>query len=228
MKRKTIIYVAIALIVAVAFLPESLGGVLGYYYVVSGSMEPLVPMGSLIIAHPPWLKPPRLGDVVVYKSDSLGLIAHRLVGFKGGQYIIKADAGGYIEEVWPGRVIGVAVLIIPLMGWVGIAASVIQALPFIIAILLLASLIPGSSSKILYPISAGLSMLPAILPLNPALAFPLLGPYSNYFYTALFLSGSISAYYADRRGYAPKWLTELVLALVAVASVAVVRFPWLG
>jgi hypothetical protein len=114
------------------------------------------------------------------------------------------------------------------MGWVGIAASAIQALPFIIAILLIASFIPGSSSKILYPISAGLSLLPAILPLNPALALPLLRPYSNYFYTALFFSGSISAYYADRRGYAPKWLTELVLALVAVASVAVVRFPWLG
>ena len=53
MRWRALIYIAIALIIIVAFLPESLGGVVGYYYVVSGSMEPLIPVGSLILTHPP-------------------------------------------------------------------------------------------------------------------------------------------------------------------------------
>ncbi len=224
MRWRALIYIAIALIIIVAFLPESLGGVVGYYYVVSGSMEPFIPVGSLILTHPPWLKPPSIGDVVVYSSENLGLIAHRLVGMEDGEYVIEADVGGYSEKVWPGKVIGVAVLIIPLVGWVGIAASAIQALPVVISILLIASFIPGRPSRPLYPLSAGLSLLPILLPLNPGLMF--LGPYSRYFYTALFLSGSLTAWYADLKSYAPQWVVELTLTVVAVTSIMVVRLPW--
>jgi len=222
--KKTLIYTAIALVVAVAFLPEGFGGVMGYYYIMSGSMEPLAPVGSLIITHPAWLRPPRIGDVIVYKSERLGLIAHRLVGVEDGEYVIKADVGGYVEKVGPGKIIGVAVLIIPLVGWVGIAASAVQSLPIVIGMLLAASLIPGRPSRVLYPLSSCLSLLPILLPLDPALIF--LGPYTRYFYTALFLSGSITAWYTDLKSYAPRWVVELALTVVAIASIMVVRLPW--
>lgn len=224
MRMRVLIYAAIALAALIALLPEGLGGLLGYYYVTSRSMEPLIPLGSLIITHPPWLRPPRIGDVVVYRSERIGLISHRLVGVEGGEYIVQADAGGYVERVKPESVVGVAVLVIPFLGWVGISALISPLFPLAVAALLVAALIPGGPSRSLYPLSAGLSLLPSILPLNPAVSF--LGPFSGYAYTALFLLGSASAYYADKRRYAPRWYTELVLTIIAITSVMVVRAPW--
>jgi len=94
----------------------------------------------------------------------------------------------------------------------------------VIGMLLAASLIPGRPSRDLYPLSSCLSLLPILLPLNPALIF--LGPYTRYFYTALFLSGSITAWYTDLKSYAPRWVVELALTVVAIASIMVVRLPW--
>jgi hypothetical protein len=223
--KKNLLATVAAIIIVVAFLPASLGGLVGYYYVVSGSMEPLIPVGSLIITHPAWLRPPRIGDVVVYRSDSLGLIAHRLVGFEDGEYVLRADVGGYVEKVWPGRVIGVAVVIIPLMGWVGIAASLNPALYILLATLLAVSLMPGRPSRLLYPASAVMGLLPSILPLKPGTAF--LGPYTGLIYSCFFTAGSAASWISFKRGLIPL-LAEIVCILICLASASVVNLPWLG
>ena len=210
-------------VIALALLPQQLGGVVGYYHVSSGSMEPNVPRGSLLIAHPPWLKPPKVGDVVIYRSERLGLVAHRVVEVAGRGYLVKADVGGFSELVPPDRIVGVAVLTIPMLGWLGILAGACPLIPFALLALLIASLIPGRGGS-LYPIAATLSVLPLLLPVKPQLA--IFGRLSGVLYSSTLALGIILAKLAERRSILSNSAIDAAYALLALASASAVRLPW--
>lgn len=85
----------ILLSVIVSFLPITLARARGHevYNVVSGSMEPEIPVGSLIYVEPVVLETVEEGDVIAFHGmDSV--IAHRVVRNRVGEgdFITKGDA----------------------------------------------------------------------------------------------------------------------------------------
>lgn len=99
--------------------------VFGYraYNVLSGSMEPAIGKGDLVIVRAVPAEELQNGDIVTYyPTDEAGTtVTHRVVNtlLKDGQVLIqtKGDAADQADPVFPGdAVIGVVVFHIPLLG----------------------------------------------------------------------------------------------------------------
>lgn len=99
--------------------------VLGYraYNVLSGSMEPAVGKGDLVIVKAVPAEELQNGDIVTYyPTDEVGTtVTHRVINtlLKDGQVLIqtKGDAVDQADPLFPGEaVIGVVVFHIPLLG----------------------------------------------------------------------------------------------------------------
>ena len=86
-----ILIIAVLLVVVPAFLPR----VLGYqtYHVVSGSMEPEIPVGSLVLAKAKEPADIIVGDIIVFRRAG-SVVTHRVVEKKmeDEQFITKGDA----------------------------------------------------------------------------------------------------------------------------------------
>ncbi len=101
-----------------------LPGIFGYYmyHVLSGSMEPQMPVGSLIYVHKE--APEEIGeqDIIAFFSslEDSGIITHRVIknNIASGTFITKGDANEK-EDTMPvpyDNFIGRVVLIIPYVG----------------------------------------------------------------------------------------------------------------
>jgi len=127
---------SIALITVVGYVVVT--GQVSLYYVVTGSMEPSIPVGSLVIA----VRDSGLsaGDVVVYRLEN-AMLLHRVaeVGVEG--VVVSADASpDYVEYVSWDRVVGKMVLAIPLLGYLYLGSLII---PMALAALISVILLPG-------------------------------------------------------------------------------------
>lgn len=85
----------ILLAVIVSYLPLALPQLLGYtcFNVISGSMEPTIPVGSVIYVEPVDAIDVRSGDVIAFYSDG-SVVTHRVEEnrFVEGKFITKGDA----------------------------------------------------------------------------------------------------------------------------------------
>jgi len=116
-KHKHLFYLAPILILIILYI-------LGFRLVVplTDSMEPTIPKGSLVLTAPAWLVKPNVGDVILYriKITNEYLILHRVVGATQEGYLTKGDNRAF-RDPWTVRaedVEGVAVLAVPLLGWI--------------------------------------------------------------------------------------------------------------
>jgi signal peptidase len=181
-----------------------------FYTVVSGSMEPYIPRGSLVVVE---ASPPGLGDVGAYRLEAGGrvyVLVHRVVGVGDGFYVFKGDAVDGVERVSAGDVLGRAVLTIPYIGYIYLAGL---ANPLIIALLAISALLPGRSPSTFYPFSLTTGLLAFLSPGRglTALMDPLL--YLAY-------SSSISTFlYILERWEGPHWLITTSHILLTVANV---------
>jgi len=111
-------------------------GTVSIHYVATGSMEPSIPAGSLVVA----VRDERFyqGDVVVYAMAGSGYkLMHRVVEVGVDGLLVTADAQpGYVEHVGWERVQGKVVLAIPFLGFLYMGSAVIP-LAFLTLILLL-------------------------------------------------------------------------------------------
>jgi len=93
-----IILVVIAFCLAM-ILPQRLG--YREYNIMTGSMEPLIPVGSLILVEqvPPETIEP--GDIIVFQLDEF-VVAHRVIRNQivVGEFVTKGDAN-YMEDINP-------------------------------------------------------------------------------------------------------------------------------
>lgn len=121
--------------------------------VISGSMSPTIPVGSLTFAMPTPAEQVRVGDVVmVDRPDGQGLVTHRVVrtepadGMSGGMsLVLKGDANSTDDPV-PYLVteVGKVVTHVPYLGNVasflqtrlGLAAIALVAVAFVVAFVL--------------------------------------------------------------------------------------------
>lgn len=114
------------------------------YVVVSGSMEPSIPVGSLVISedvNPASLEP---GDVIVFYESSRGStpITHRVVenDTENGEIITKGDANEQndFDPIRYNNVIGKEKLHVPYLGYIASPLSTIMG-KISVALLLIAA-----------------------------------------------------------------------------------------
>jgi signal peptidase I len=86
----------------VLFLPANLGGAATYVTTRGTSMEPKFHTGDLAIVKP--VNRYRVGDIAVYRSDSLHtLVMHRIIGRDGNRYVFKGDHNSWTDRDRPAR-----------------------------------------------------------------------------------------------------------------------------
>jgi signal peptidase len=90
--------------------------------VISGSMEPAIRTGSIVIVRPTHTEAIQTGDVIMFFSpDRKSLTTHRVVGVEsdsGLRFITRGDANknADMNAVEPGQVVGTVVHTIPYIG----------------------------------------------------------------------------------------------------------------
>ena len=85
----------IIVLVILLMLPLTVPRLLGYeiYHVVSGSMAPAIPRGSLVLVRPESAREIREGDVIAYESGGT-VVTHRVAEIREaeGEFVTKGDA----------------------------------------------------------------------------------------------------------------------------------------
>jgi signal peptidase len=90
--------------------------------VISGSMEPAIQTGSVVIVSPIVPDTIRKGDIIMYSSlDMTSLTTHRVVNVESEpklQFITKGDANNNSDviPVTPGQIVGIVAFTIPYLG----------------------------------------------------------------------------------------------------------------
>jgi signal peptidase len=135
--------IILILLVVLAYLPLYVPGLLGYetFAIVSGSMEPTIPTGSLVFvkdALPDDLEP---GDVISFRND-IGegtVITHRLVEKQEENQclITKGDANATndLQPIPYGNLIGQVIASIPFLGFLTTFVASIQGKIVMVVIL---------------------------------------------------------------------------------------------
>lgn len=123
--------VAIVLAVLAVCLPLSVPKLLGYqvYDVVSGSMDPAIPVHSVVLVQPAAPEELQPGEIVAYRSGS-SVVIHRLVEnhIIEGELVTKGDANAEPDplKVEYAGVLGTVTAHIP---FIGIYAGALNTLP---------------------------------------------------------------------------------------------------
>lgn len=154
--------ILLLLTVILACVPLTLPRLAGYqvYNVISGSMEPTIPIGSLILVKPQGVSGVLEGDVIAFssKTDPGAIITHRVVEnqIAAGRLVTKGDANAEndINPVEYEQFLGRVVFTVPYLGMVlqgaaSLSGKVAAVCLIIIAVLLhsIAGLLKGSPKK---------------------------------------------------------------------------------
>ncbi len=133
--RKGVVAGAAAITLLFASLivgPKALG--LQTMIVLSGSMEPTLPVGSLIVARPLRAELLQLGDIIVFsRPDRPGeLVTHRIVDVEADtfnrNFITKGDANG-VADPWRIPERGQGLVVVFAIPFAGVMLSIVQS-PF--------------------------------------------------------------------------------------------------
>lgn len=113
--------IALLVLVIGLCLPITAPRIFGFeiYDVVSGSMEPEIPVGSVLYAKACDLQDVNEGDIIAY-TDVDGVVAHRVVTNRSslGEFVTKGDANNVEdrEPVTYDRVVGRVAFHLPVLG----------------------------------------------------------------------------------------------------------------
>lgn len=115
------------------------------YIVDSGSMEPELPLNSLIVVNEKKTDSIDVGDVITYQVSSNTKITHRVIEIEDNDYFITQGDANNIEDAAPVQrenVIGVVTLAIPYLGYLFRFLSSTPGIVFLIGIGLVVFIIP--------------------------------------------------------------------------------------
>ena len=97
---------------------DETAGILGYNYktVLTGSMEPVIPVGSIVITKEQ--SSYEMEDIISFQEEG-SVITHRIISIDRERYITKGDANNVAdtEEVQQKQILGKVILMIPLLGY---------------------------------------------------------------------------------------------------------------
>lgn len=148
----TILLLILLALAAVLVLPKVLG--METMAVISGSMEPEIPVGSVVIVgktEPADLQP---GDIITYRIDEETRVTHRVVSNDTAkqEIITKGDAneGNDASPVVYANVVGKEIFHLPYAGYISIYARTplgIGAVCGLVAVILLLTFLPDIFSE---------------------------------------------------------------------------------
>ena len=121
---KIALLTAIVVIVAVFLLflrPVALWGDTHYEPVFTGSMEPTIPVGSVVVIKPVDPETLKIGDIICFKLSEPSSVTHRIFNITDEGFTTKGDANEDPDQwtVKKENVIGKVVLTIPYIGYIG-------------------------------------------------------------------------------------------------------------
>lgn len=97
---------------------DETASILGYNYktVLTGSMEPAIPVGSIVITKEQ--SSYEMEDIISFQEKG-SIITHRIIRIDRERYITKGDANNVAdtEEVQQKQILGKVILTIPLLGY---------------------------------------------------------------------------------------------------------------
>jgi signal peptidase len=146
-KKKTakIALLICAIIIAVIFLifyrPVSLAGDTYYEPVYTGSMEPAIPVGGIVVIKPVNPETLKIGDIICFQLSEPTSITHRIINITDEGFITKGDANEDPDQwiVKKENVIGKVIFTVPFIGYLGYFVR--TPIGFILLIVIPASLI---------------------------------------------------------------------------------------
>lgn len=143
-----IIFVVLLILVLLLFVPNFVG--YKTFSVISGSMEPNIPVGSLVYAKSVEFDDLKAGDIISYKLSEDTMVTHRIDSINEEQrtLVTKGDANDNVDsaEVQESQIVGKVAFSIPLLGFIAIYSRTplaIVASCIIIAILIIVNMLPG-------------------------------------------------------------------------------------
>ena len=121
---KFALLVATAVLAAVFLLfyrPTALGGDTFYEPVYTGSMEPAIPVGGVVVIKPVNPETLKIGDIICFQLLDPPSITHRIINITDQGFITKGDAndGPDLWTVKPENIIGKVEMTIPYVGYLG-------------------------------------------------------------------------------------------------------------
>ncbi|GAB2974174.1 signal peptidase I [Frigoribacterium salinisoli] len=125
-----LLVIVAALAVLLIVLPKATGST--PLTVLTGSMEPGLPPGTLLVVRPTPVDQVQVGDVVTYQiaSGRPEVVTHRVTGIRSAadgdlRFVLQGDANDEpdAEAVRPEQVRGVLWYSVPLVGWVAQAVT---------------------------------------------------------------------------------------------------------
>ena len=130
MKAKKLAKITILTIIAVFVIiflvfyrPVSLWGDTLYEPVYTGSMEPAIPVGSIVVIKPANPNTLKIGDIICFKieSESSTTVTHRIINITDEGFITKGDANEDPDQwiVKKENIIGKVIAVIPYLGYLG-------------------------------------------------------------------------------------------------------------
>ncbi len=131
----------IAAIFLLFYRPVLLWGDTRYEPVFSGSMEPAIAVGGIVVIKPVDPETLKIGDIICFTLTEPTSITHRIINITDQGFITKGDANEDPDQwiVKKENVIGKAILTIPFIGYIGYFVRTPTG--FILLILLPASVI---------------------------------------------------------------------------------------
>ena len=143
---KTILLIIIAIIATVFLVfyrPVSLLGDTLYEPVYTGSMEPAIPVGSVVVIKPVDTETLNIGDIICFRlsESATTTVTHRIINITNEGFTTKGDANEDSDQwiVKKENVIGKAIFTIPYVGYLGYFVR--TPIGFILLIIIPASLI---------------------------------------------------------------------------------------
>lgn len=146
----TLLLIVLLAIAAVLIVPKLLGW--GQYVVLSGSMEPKLPVGSIVIAKPYENQELKEGDIITYQLSGDKKVTHRVYAVNDdGTYITKGDANNAEDagSVTKDRIEGIFFMDIPYLGFITTNAKSplgIAAICGVLVVIILLNFLPDALS----------------------------------------------------------------------------------
>ncbi|WRS27714.1 signal peptidase I [Oscillospiraceae bacterium MB08-C2-2] len=129
-------------LVALLLIPQLLGW--EQFTVLTGSMEPALPVGSLIVVRPVEKENIAVGDIITfYASGGNEVVTHRALEVTADSIITQGDANNTPDPspVNYNHIKGKLFVAIPLLGYLSLLISRVGVIPIIIIVLSVVALV---------------------------------------------------------------------------------------
>ena len=132
-------------IILLMFSGLSFGGVVKARIVLTGSMEPSISPGDIIITTPITRKEPKIGDVIAYQAkrfngENVAVFSHRIIsGDIQNGFVVQGDANKTPDNQKPKApdILGVVIFVIPFLGNILTPKALFLLVPCIFGLLLI-------------------------------------------------------------------------------------------